>query len=156
MSARPSQVRAVSAAGGTRVPVARPPVDSAPVRLPELAPSPWNWKWWTPEARQGWIGSVGMHALLLIVLACWYFAPRSKPLVAFDSRLAGSPHGIPEAEALTGGLNTELPMPAAPLEMSASTAAPSLTQMDLAPIEPDLRFGRNRIPTGGGGAPNDN
>jgi hypothetical protein len=155
MSASPSQVRAVSASKGPRVPVARPPVDFAPVTLPDLAPSPWQaWKVWTPEALQGWAGSVSLHVLLLLILAFWYFAPRSKALVAFDSRLAGSPHGIPEAESLTGGLNTALPMPAAPLEMSASTA-PSLSAMELTPIEPDLRFGMNRTATGGGG-PNDN
>jgi hypothetical protein len=155
MSSRPSQVRAVSAASGTRVPVARPPVDFAPVPLPELAPSPWNWKLWTPEARQGWIGSVGLHGLLLLVLFCWWFAPRSKAPVAFDSRLAGSPNGVFEAEALTGGLNTALAMPAAPLEIPQSTA-PSLTQMELTPSEPDPRFGPNKTPTGGGGGPNDN
>ncbi len=140
----------------TRVPVARPPVDFAPVALPDLAPSPWqSWKLWTPEALQGWAGSVSLHVLLLLVLAFWYFAPRSKALMAFDSRLAGSPHGIPEAESLTGGLNTALPMPAAPLEMAASTA-PSLSAMELTPIEPDLRFGMNKTATGGGGGPNDN
>jgi len=156
MSSRPSQVRAVRAASGTRVPIARPPVDSAPPPLPDLAPSPWNsWKTWTPEALQGWAGSVTLHALLLIVLACWYFAPRTKGPVAFDSRLAGSTRGVPDAEALTGGLNTALPMPAAPLEVMESTA-PSLTQMELAPLEPDFRFGRNKTPTGGGGVPNDN
>jgi hypothetical protein len=47
-------------------------------------------------------------------------------------------------------------MPAAPLEMAMTTGAPSLTQMELAPLEPDLRFGPNKVPTGGGGAPNDN
>ena len=156
MSASPSQVRAVRAASGTPVPIARPPVDFAPVATPDLAPSPWqSWKLWTPEALQGWVGSVGMHAILLIILACWYFAPRTKGPTAFDSRLAGSPHGIPEAEALTGGLNTALPMPAAPLEMAASTA-PSLSAMELTPIEPDLRFGMNKTATGGGGGPNDN
>ena len=33
---------------------------------------------------------------------------------AFDSRLAGSPNGVPEGELLTGGLNTPLPMPPRP------------------------------------------
>ena len=56
-----------------------------------------------------------LHAVLLVVLACWYFAPRSNGPITFDSRLAGSPKGVPEGEMLTGGLNTPLPMPAAPL-----------------------------------------
>jgi hypothetical protein len=114
-----------------------------------------SWKTWTPEALQGWIGSIGMHTILLIILACWYFAPRSKALVAFDSRLAGSKHGILEAESLTGGLNTALAMPAAPLEIPPSIG-PSLSGLELAPVEPDLRFGLSKVGTGGGGAPNDN
>ncbi len=107
MSASPSQVRAASAAKGTRVPSRAAARRFRSCAVPDLAPSPWqSWKLWTPEALQGWAGSVSLHVLLLLVLACWYFAPRSKGPAAFDSRLAGSPHGIPEAESLTGGLNT--------------------------------------------------
>ncbi len=39
--------------------------------------------------------------------------------------------------------------------MAVSTA-PSLSAMELTPIEPDLRFGMNKTATGGGGGPNDN
>ena len=93
---------------------------SPPRTTPSLArpleprPSFLDWEYWTPEARKGWAGSLAAHALLLVVLGCWYFAPRLDGPATFDSRLAGSPNGVSEGDQLTGGLNTPLPMPAAP------------------------------------------
>jgi hypothetical protein len=95
---------------------------------------------------------------LLIILACWYFAPHAKGPVTFDSRLAGSPHGVAEGEMLTGGLNTPLPMPAAPMadETTLAIESPSLAQLELASLEPEIRFRTAKNPSGGGGQPNDN
>ena len=76
---------------------------------------------------KGWAGSVALHVLLLLVLAFWYFSPPLNKVVTFDSRLAGSPNGVAEGEMLTGGLNTPLPMPAAPLadnELAARFSLP--------------------------------
>ena len=44
--------------------------------LPPLEPRPsfLEWEFWTPEAKKGWAGSLAAHALLLVVLGCWYFA----------------------------------------------------------------------------------
>src|SRR5262245_38996297 len=113
MSASPSRVRAARDLTGAVIPVAGPPDPRAttPAAVVELPADPWPW--WTPEVLKGWAGSVTLHALLLIILGCWYFAPRNDGPIAFDSRLAGSPHGVPGAESLTGGLNTPLPMPVA-------------------------------------------
>jgi len=113
------------------------------------------WPWWTPESLKGWACSVTLHAILLLILGCWYFAPRDNGPIAFDSRLAGSPNGVLGAEALTGGLNTPLPMPMAPLD-TIEPASPSITQLDLVPLEPDLRFRDNTKPSAGGGEPNEN
>ena len=158
MSASTSSVRPARDRAGATIPVAGPPpgppatVPAAIVELPADL-----WPWWTPEVLKGWAGSVALHALLLIILGCWYFAPRDDGPIAFDSRLAGSPNGVPGAESLTGGLNTPLPMPVAPPEAAEQALdSPLLTQLELTPLEPDLRFRRNKTPSAGGGAPNDN
>jgi hypothetical protein len=155
MSASPSKIRAARDLAGSKVRIAGPP--DRPASPPsETVASPLDLvPWWTPEALKGWASSVTFHALLLLLLACWYLAPPSNGPIAFDSRLAGSPNGVPGAEALTGGLNTPLPMPLAPLETS-ELGSPSLTLFDPVPLEPDLRFRRNKTPSAGGGEPNEN
>jgi len=156
MSASPSQVRAAKAAR-SQVPIARPP-ERPVAAVPEEVLGPgFEWEWWTPEAYKSWAGSVTLHTILLVLLACWYFSPRLNGPRAFDSRLAGSPNGVIEGEMLTGGLNTPLPMPAPPLvdtELAADSL--SLAQIELKTIEPEIRFQSARKPTGGGGAPNQN
>ena len=47
---------------------------------------------------KSWAGSVALHAMLLVILAFWYFAPALNGPVTFDSRLAGSPNGVPRAK----------------------------------------------------------
>jgi hypothetical protein len=136
--------------------VAGPPPASAPP--PDLAqdiasPEPW----WTPESLKGWAASCGLHAVLLVVLALCYFAPDANRPLAFDSRLAGSPNGVPGGDQLTGGLNTPLPMPPAPLAADEMMITPApLTRLDLEPIQPELTARINKAPSGGGGRPNDN
>jgi hypothetical protein len=113
--------------------------------------------WWTPDALKGWACSVTLHVSVLVVLAFCYLAPLARGPIAFDSRLAGSPHGVPEGELLTGGLNTPLPIPAAPLAETALTVEmPALAQLDRVSPEPELRVRAGRNPSGGGGEPNDN
>ncbi len=117
------------------------------------APEPW----WTPESLKGWAASFALHSALLLVLAFWYFIPAQDRAIAFDSRLAGSPHGVPNGETLTGGLNTPLPMPDAPLAPDEWRITPSpLTRPDLDPIEPQPAARRNKAPSAGGGRPNEN
>ncbi len=156
MSAGRSQVRVASGASAAQVPIAKPPL-----RLPgppHLSPSSsiFEWKWWTPEARNGWAGSLALHLTFLTTLACWYFVPEAQGPVVFDSRLAGSLHGVPEGEMLTGGLNTPLPMPTAPLaEAEIGLESPALSQLELTSLEPELRFRATTKPSAGGGQPND-
>ncbi len=156
MSASPSPIRANRPATGPRVPVAGPPIPQAAAPLPleePTAPEPW----WTPESLKGWAASFGLHLALLLILAFWYFVPDRNPPRAFDSRLAGSPDGVEGAEALTGGLNTPLPMPPAPMtvEETPLLSAP-LAQLDMQPLLPDALARRNKAPSGGVGRPNDN
>jgi hypothetical protein len=95
--------------------------------------------------------------VFLLILASWYFAPSMKGPRVFDSRLAGSLRGVPEGEMLTGGLNTPLPMPAAPLaEAEAGLSAPTLSQLELTSLEPELRFRDASTASAGGGQINSN
>jgi hypothetical protein len=157
MAASPSQSRALRTAGGSTVPVARPPDRPQPVATP-VAPEPaLEWDWWTPEAMKGWAGSVALHVLLLLVLAFWYFSPPLHNIVTFDSRLAGSLNGVDEGEMFSGGLNTPLPMPVAPLaDNELAAVSPSLAQLELTPLEPDVVSKGAKNPSGGGGQVNDN
>ena len=154
-----------SGSAATRAPVARPPhragsaapADALVVPPPDAPPSILEWEWWTPEARKGWAGSLTAHTVLLVVLACWYFAPPLNNPRTFDSRLAGSPNGVAEGELLTGGLNTPLPIPPAPLvETEMALTSPNLAQLELKTLEPEIRLRGAKTPSGGGGEPNKN
>ncbi len=157
MSASPSQARVARIPSASTIPVAGPPGPRAIATVPEIEIPPLELPWWTPEAIKGWAGSVSLHAVLLLILGFWYFAPRTDGPIAFDSRLAGSPRGVPEGETLTGGLNTPLPMPLAAIDdKEMSLVSAPLTQMDTIPLVADLRFRPNKNPSAGGGDPNDN
>ncbi len=155
MSTSPSHLRVKGKSA--RPPVAGPPerrAESLPLPVPTDPP---EWDWWTPEALKGWAGSVTLHVILLVTLACWYFAPRLNRPVTFDTRLAGSPNGVLDSELLTGGLNTPVEMASAPLALADLAAdSPSLTQLEFAQLEPQTRFRGAKAPSAGGGAPNDN
>ena len=156
-SPSPSPARAPRFTGGSQVPVAGPPkhvprITAAPI-AEELPPEPW----WTPESLKGWAASFGLHALLLIVLACWYFVPETQRPRTFDTRLAGSKNGVPEGEELTGGLNTPLPMPDAPLAPDEVQVIPApLNNLDLKPLQPEISARSHDAASGGGGAPSNN
>ena len=62
-------------------------------------------QWWNPESAKGWAGSLTLHVLLLVSLACWYFAPRIVRTTEIDSTLSGSLNGLPEGDQLDGGSN---------------------------------------------------
>src|SRR4051794_8320441 len=69
--------------------------------------------WLTREMIKGWASSVVLHALLLLCLGFWYFAPKVNKSGTFDTRLAGSERGVEEGLSNTGGLNTALTIPEA-------------------------------------------
>ncbi len=58
---------------------------------------------WHPRTVSGWAGSLALHTLLLMLLAFWYFAPRSVQPLEFESRTAGSPDGRLDGDQLHGG-----------------------------------------------------
>ena len=145
MSASPSQARVARISSASTIPVAGPPGPRAIATVPEIEIPPLELPWWTPEAIKGWAGSVSLHAVLLLILGFWYFAPRTDGPIAFDSRLAGSPRGVPEGETLTGGLNTPLPMPLAAIDdKEMSLVSAPLTQMDTIPLVPTSASARTR------------
>jgi hypothetical protein len=153
MSASPSPIRTGPAA---RVAVAGPPRPSPapPVPLEEAIEEE---PWWSPEWLKGWAASFAMHTALLVGLGLCYFVPSKNGPIAFDSRLAGSSNGVLGGETLTGGLNTPLPMPQAPLAPDEVSVMPApLTQLDLDPLEPEAIARRKGPPSAGGGKPNDN
>jgi hypothetical protein len=140
------------------VPVAKAPPAPPAVVGAEVPTSPLEWDWWTAENAKGWAGSLALHAVLLLTLACWYFAPSLNGPRNFDSRLAGSEHGVPEGEMLMGGLNTPVAMPTPPL-VDTALASDSLTlaQLDNIAIEPETRgHSAASKESGGGGVPNHN
>jgi hypothetical protein len=157
MSASPSQARVVPKPVVSPIPVAGPPGRPPVAAIPPAEEDPIIVPWWTPESVKGWAGSVSFHAVFLLILGFWAFGSPSNAPIAFDSRLAGSPNGVPEGDTLTGGLNSPLPMPLAPIdEKEMSLVATPLTQMDTIPLEADLRFRTNKKPSAGGGEANDN
>jgi len=135
--------------------------------IPTAGPPPRPWyqplldpaeplRLFTPENIKGALASLILHALLLIMLGLWYFAPKVHRQVVIDGRLAGSPNGVEEGELLTGGLNTPLEIPpAAFLEATAGMPSPTLTPLEMPAIEPQFRPNAHR-PSAGGGAENNN
>jgi len=115
--------------------------------------------WMTPEMLKGWASSLIVHAVLLIGLACLYFAPKANLPRAFDTRLAGSERGVEEGFTLTGGLNTELAMPEEPIT-SIALADPlmaPLKPLDLPTLEPKISTKLSADRSGAeGGIRNDN
>jgi hypothetical protein len=140
-----------------QAPIARPPEVRAAVVAADAPASPLEWAWWTPEAKTGWAASLTLHTFVILVLGFWYFVPRITASATFDSRLAGSPNGVPEGEMLTGGFNTPVAIPPAPLvDTPLAIESPSIAQLELPAIEPELTRGKSATPSAGGGAPNDN
>ncbi len=154
MSASPARSRTTAGQASPRAPVAGPPPVSGPVTLVEPATAE---PWWTPESLKGWGASVAAHIVILVLLGLWYFVPDPNPPLAFDTRLAGSPNGVPDGDTMTGGLNSPLDMPPAPLSADEIpiVSAP-LEKLDLKPLESEAFARRNRAPSVGAGRPNDN
>jgi hypothetical protein len=154
---------AVAAAAATyAVPVAGPPRQSSATQKgsSHAAYSPdWSAAYqepaWTPAALKGWAGSVSLHALLLLTLALWYFAPPIRRAIHINGRLAGSQEGVPDGLNLKGGLNTALEMP----EMTGNqleAATEPLLELKPTALEPVAPAARGAKAAGGGGLNNPN
>jgi len=91
--------------------------------------------WLTPGMIRGLILSLVLHALLLLCLAFWYFAPKISQAARFDSRLAGSERGVEDGLESLGGLNTALTTPEAPTP-SNDMPDPMLSSIKPLEIEP--------------------
>jgi hypothetical protein len=112
--------------------------------------------WVTPVILKGWASSVTMHSFLLVVLAFWYFTPKSDPPRVIDTRLLGSEMGVEEGLTATGGLNTPLDMAESP--NPAPEPTPSLVSpLELEPLAPALAgVAGAAMPSAGGGVDNPN
>jgi hypothetical protein len=137
------------------IPVAKP----APPR-PKLADDPGPTpvaELLEPNSIKGWSISLGFHALLLLIMALWYFAPqldRSKATI--DTRLAGSEFGDEAGTELKGGLgmDTPLSMPEMSKAESLDQIPPTITSLPIndLKLEPELtkRLAANAAANGGG------
>ena len=110
--------------------------------------------WLTRESIRGWASSLTLHALLLLCLAFWYFAPKVNLPKTFDTRLAGSERGVEDGLTSLGGLNTTLTMPEAPAPTSglSDPVIASLKPLDVQPLEPKIStlIGADRASAEGG------
>jgi hypothetical protein len=118
----------------TALPTARPgrvvPGANASVVPADLDAEDLEDPWWTPGMLRGLVLSLVLHALLLLCLAFWYFAPKVTQSARFDSRLAGSDRGVEDGLENLGGLNTALTIPEAP------TPSPEIPDPMLTSIKP--------------------
>src|SRR5947209_3819893 len=90
------------------VPVARPALPGVAVVPPgeedqQEYRSPWE--------LTGWAWSIVAHSILLLILGLWYFGGRPSQVRTFDTRLAGSEHGVEDGLNQLGGLDTPVAMP---------------------------------------------
>ena len=141
---------AESPAARPTVPVARP--RDRPSALPGLArveaieeesiQAPWTVREW------GW--SVGAHALLLLILGLWYFAPQVSQVKTFDTRLAGSEFGSEDGLTNLGGIDTPVSMPDIAPTAPSPEATFSRLKSDI-PLSRDAGFSGNTSNNPGAG-----
>ncbi|SIO64790.1 hypothetical protein SAMN05444166_7414 [Singulisphaera sp. GP187] len=112
----------------------------------------------TAEALKGWASSLALHAVFLLVLACWYFSPSVNAPRALNARLAGSERGVEEGLTLTGGLNTSITLPADPTPAPADPVPASLSPLDIPALEPKVgvKFAGAEKASADGGIENNN
>jgi hypothetical protein len=79
----------------------------------------------SPPSIKGFAWSIAAHALFLLILGFWYFAPLVNSTKVFDTRLAGSEFGDPSGDQLKGGLGMDTP-----LAMPESPTGPVLKQVE--------------------------
>ena len=104
----------------------------------------------SPWEIHGWTWSVGAHALLLLILGLWYFAPPASKVKTFDTRLAGTELGSEYGTSSLGGLDTPLPPPE-PMAPNPDRSFAALKASDITP-DPMAGFsGRSDNPGAGQG-----
>src|SRR3954451_25321110 len=125
----PRSNRAYPTAKPARPRLAVVPVDAA---IEEEIEEPWL----TREGLKGWASSLALHALLLLCLAFWYFAPKVNLPKTFDTRLAVAGRGDEEGLRNTGGLKTTLTIPEvpAPTPAMADPVLASLKPLEIQPL----------------------
>jgi hypothetical protein len=141
---------------GETYPIARPAIPGSAVLggVTPVAEEESESPWLTPEMIKGWASSVVLHAILLLCLACTYFAAKATGPKTIEGRLAGSERGVEGGLTNLGGLNTALTMPEAP---TASPAFPdpvlaSIRPLEIQPVEPKVTslIGGDRASADGG------
>ncbi len=120
----------------------------------EMEPPPEPWI--TPEIVKGWVTSLGLHAILLLTLAFWYFSPKVSQQKKFDTRLAGTDSGVEDGQFDRGGLNTPITIPLGDPEPTPETAPLALKPTALEALEDKLKNFASDKPSAEGGLKNPN
>jgi hypothetical protein len=142
--------------GARTYPTARPARPEADLAFPinPVAEEEVEEPWLTRHGLNGWATSLILHALLLLCLAFWYFAPKVNLARTFDTRLAGSERGVEDGLTNTGGLNTTLTMPEAPTPSPAlADPVPNMLKpLEVQALEPKVPtlIGADRASAEGG------
>lgn len=92
----------------------------------------------TAESLKGWASSLALHAVFLLGLGFWYFAPNMDAQRPLNARLAGSERGVEDGLTLTGGLNTTITLPADPTPAPADPVPAALSPLDIPALEPKV------------------
>lgn len=131
----PKAARAVTLiAKPANPPKATPPLVTASPVDEDGAPKPFL----TKEDVKGWTSSLAIHAVFLLILAFWYFAPKADAPRPIHSRLMGSEMGVDEGLTETGGLNTELTIEPAPVPTAPDPLPAVIKPIDLPTPEPKI------------------
>jgi hypothetical protein len=145
------------------VPIAGPPVTVAPPRpgptvgvVAEDEPDEVEVPFWTAETLKGWGSSIALHAILLIIVACWYFPPRPNKPREFSTRLAGSEMGVEDGLTATGGLNSTLTIAEAPAPATPDPVLAAVQPLEVATPEPKVNLPGAKAASAEGGFKNDN
>ena len=121
------------------IPTARPPhpVPVAPL-VKAAEDEVFEEPWFSGETIKGWGSSVILHAVLLLVLAFRYFAPKLREAKTISTRLAGSEMGVEDGLNNTGGLNTPLTLAEALTPATPEPVISTFQPLDIQPLEPKV------------------
>lgn len=118
-------------------PVAKPAKPAGPL-VETVEEEEFEAPFFTVETLKGWASSLVLHAILLLGLAFWYFAPKMNQQRPLNTRLAGSEMGVEDGISNTGGLNSELTLPPAPTPSAPDPVLSALKPLDVPALEPKV------------------
>jgi hypothetical protein len=106
-----------------------------------------------PSALKGWVTSVALHAVFLLIMALWFFSPSLHAPKVIDTTLAGSEFGDDSGDQFTGGLGMDTPLNMPQAELAPLEAVPTITSLPATSlnIKPELSNPNPAAAANGGG-----